>query len=258
MKSKLPAAVLAAGIISAITCVSVHAAGWQSDSEGWRYVVNDEGTQWYSNEWQWIDGNNDGIAERFYFGADGYLKLNEFTPDGHFVNRHGAWVVDGIVQTMNVGTAESDSPAVQCPLGDDGVTAMHDLDLGVCKVCGESDFTEYLPWFIGVWENSKGSSPIILNADGTCTVEGSNYDLWRIVSSGYQYKEIIVDGKMQATDIPEKEYLYAVIETQEGPYHLQYVYDYEPDISKYQRIINLTKYDQFGNYIGSQVLFVRQ
>lgn len=62
---------------------------------------------WYDNEdgsyanngWQWIDRNNDGIAECFYFDENGWLYENMTTPDGYTVNSDGAWVNNGQVET---------------------------------------------------------------------------------------------------------------------------------------------------------------
>lgn len=52
--------------------------------------------------WQWLDGNRDGIAECYAFGAEGWMYANETTPDGYQVNANGAWTVDGTVQTKQV------------------------------------------------------------------------------------------------------------------------------------------------------------
>lgn len=61
------------------------------------------GRWWWKNsdgsypksEWKWLDGNNDGIAECYYFDADGWCVLNGTTPDGFTVNADGAWMVGG-------------------------------------------------------------------------------------------------------------------------------------------------------------------
>jgi len=58
-----------------------------------------------ASTWQWIDGNNDGIAECYYFDRAGYMLANTSTPDGYQVNASGAWVQNGAVQTKNVGTS---------------------------------------------------------------------------------------------------------------------------------------------------------
>ena len=54
---------------------------------------------YYKNSWQWIDGNQDGIAECYCFDENGWMYENTITPDGYTVNENGAWTVNNIVQT---------------------------------------------------------------------------------------------------------------------------------------------------------------
>ncbi len=56
----------------------------------------------FAGEWQWIDGNGDGIAECYYM-ENGTALTNTTTPDGYQVNETGAWIVDGVVQTQGTG-----------------------------------------------------------------------------------------------------------------------------------------------------------
>ncbi len=53
-------------------------------------------------EWQWLDGNEDGIAECYAFDREGWMYADTATPDGYTVNTDGAWAVNGAVQTMAV------------------------------------------------------------------------------------------------------------------------------------------------------------
>lgn len=73
------------------------AAGWQQNETGW-WWQNDDGS-YPSNIWQWLDGNQDGIAESYCFDENGYLYTDTVTPDGFQVNENGAWILDGVVQT---------------------------------------------------------------------------------------------------------------------------------------------------------------
>ncbi len=77
--------------------INTFAAGWQKNSTGWWYD-NGNGT-WLTNTWEWIDGNNDGVAECYYFNNEGYMLENVITPDGYTVNADGAWTVNGVIQT---------------------------------------------------------------------------------------------------------------------------------------------------------------
>lgn len=82
-------------------------AGWQSDTNGW-WWQNDDGS-YPVNTWQWIDGNQDGVAESYYFGPDGYMLSNTITPDGYQVNADGAWIENDTVQTqIQTNTVKSD------------------------------------------------------------------------------------------------------------------------------------------------------
>ncbi|EJF12288.1 cysteine-rich secretory family protein [Oribacterium parvum ACB8] len=54
---------------------------------------------YFKSSWQWIDGNQDGIAECYCFDENGWMYENTITPDGYTVNGNGAWTVSNIVQT---------------------------------------------------------------------------------------------------------------------------------------------------------------
>lgn len=74
---------------------------WLSDATGWWWSYNDGAGGYPVNQWLWIDGNNDGVSECYYFGPDGYMLANTTTPDGYQVNENGAWVQDGVVKSHN-------------------------------------------------------------------------------------------------------------------------------------------------------------
>ena len=85
------------------------AGSWVNDAKGWWY--NYGNGNWPSSSWQWIDGNNDGIAECYYFDRMGYCMMNATTPDGYQVNGSGAWVENGVVQTRNMGSGQAGNGA---------------------------------------------------------------------------------------------------------------------------------------------------
>ena len=78
--------------------IPVSAAVWKQDNTGWWY--QEDNGSYPANTWKWIDGNNDGVAECYYFDGNGYMLSNTTTPDGYQVNATGAWVVNGVVQTQ--------------------------------------------------------------------------------------------------------------------------------------------------------------
>ena len=68
-------------------------------------------------EWQWLDGNGDGVAECYAFDEDGWMYADTTTPDGYRVNSDGAWIADGIVQTTTVAAGYAGTRA-QTPQAD--------------------------------------------------------------------------------------------------------------------------------------------
>ena len=100
MKMKKTLKILAAaGIMTVAMGMTAFAGQWKQDTTGWWYDYGN-GT-WPASSWQWVDGNNDGIAECYYFDQYGYCLMNTTTPDGYQVDVNGAWVVNGAVQTRN-------------------------------------------------------------------------------------------------------------------------------------------------------------
>lgn len=98
MKKFIGLAAVAA--FSSIMVSSAWAGTWKQNNVGW-WFDNGNGT-YPASTWQWIDGNNDSIAECYYFDHAGYMLANTSTPDGYQVNASGAWVQNGAVQTKNL------------------------------------------------------------------------------------------------------------------------------------------------------------
>lgn len=89
---------LAVLFFTATFTITAFAGEWkQTDGRYW--WQNDDGT-YPANTWQWIDGNQDGVAECYYFDQNGYLLTNTTTPDSCTVNAEGCWTVDGVIQTQ--------------------------------------------------------------------------------------------------------------------------------------------------------------
>ena len=93
------------GTIALSTLSTTFAGSWIQDHVGWWYQ-HDDGS-YPTNGWHWIDGNNDGIAECYYFNETGYCLINTTTPDGYTVDTNGAWIVDGTIQTQTVSAIPS-------------------------------------------------------------------------------------------------------------------------------------------------------
>ena len=75
------------------------ASGWTkgiSKNAWWFDFGNGD---YFKSSWQWIDGNQDGIAECYCFDENGWMYENTITPDGYTVNENGAWTINNVVQT---------------------------------------------------------------------------------------------------------------------------------------------------------------
>lgn len=97
----------AAGMLTMLMTSTAFAAGWtqgagENASRWWYDLGNGRyyGDTGLETEWQWLDGNGDGMAECYAFDGQGWMYADTETPDGYSVNGDGAWTVDGNVQTM--------------------------------------------------------------------------------------------------------------------------------------------------------------
>ena len=98
-------------LLSAVLLSTPALAGeWRANSTGFWYI-NDDGS-YPTYAWQWIDGDGDGVYQCFAFDENGYLMLNQTTPDGYLVGEAGAWF-DGVMpvtRTYPVGTHVAPTP----------------------------------------------------------------------------------------------------------------------------------------------------
>lgn len=106
-------------VMTLAMAMTAFAASWQKNDTGW-WWDNGNGT-WPANTWQWIDGNNDGVSECYYFDANGYMLAGTTTPDGYTVNADGAWTIDGFTQTQkaaaNTGNTATNVSTTDIPTG---------------------------------------------------------------------------------------------------------------------------------------------
>ena len=93
-------------LLSLFSAIPAYAGRWQKgngkNSNKWWY--NHQDGTYPKSTWAWIDGNGDGIAECYYFDANGWLKSNT-TVEGYKVDTTGAWLKDGVVQVKAIGEA---------------------------------------------------------------------------------------------------------------------------------------------------------
>ncbi|MFR1831787.1 MAG: hypothetical protein ACLSX5_01340 [Lachnospiraceae bacterium] len=98
MRKKFTAGILAMSLALSIS-MTAWAGEWKSDANGWWWAEVDG--SYPTNSWKWLDGNQDGTAECYFFGENGYMLTNSKTPDGYTVNANGAWVENGVIQTQS-------------------------------------------------------------------------------------------------------------------------------------------------------------
>lgn len=111
MKLRKKLIALSAAALSMAMIMPVFAdnpVGWRQTGNTWQYVKDASGSL-YSNGWQWLDGNKDGVSECYYFDANGNMLSNTTTPDGWQVNEGGAWIMNGVVQTKGAATQATDT-----------------------------------------------------------------------------------------------------------------------------------------------------
>ena len=118
MKRKIGTLAAAALAAASLMASPAFAAGWtlglgENSSRWWYDLGNGQyyGTPEQTVEWQWLDGNGDGIAECYAFDSQGWMYAGTTTPDGYTVNADGAWTLDGAVQSMAVAAGYSGTRA---------------------------------------------------------------------------------------------------------------------------------------------------
>ena len=109
---RLSAAFFAAAAAVVLASFPAMAGDWKKgtgeNADSWWY---DLGSGKWAKGWEWIDGDNDGVAEKYYFDQNGWLLTGTVTPDGFTVNAEGAWVDGGNVRIMVSTVPGEETPA---------------------------------------------------------------------------------------------------------------------------------------------------
>ena len=108
-----------AAVLAAAACAAVSLTAFPAMAGSWKQGSGESaGSWWYdlgngkwAEGWEWIDGDNDGVAERYYFDGNGWLLTGTVTPDGFTVNAEGAWVDGGNVRIMVNSAPGEETPA---------------------------------------------------------------------------------------------------------------------------------------------------
>ena len=107
----------------------VYAGRWQKGSgkDKGKWWYNDLNGSYKKGGWFWIDGNDDGMAECYYFDKKGWLQVSK-TIDGSRVNESGAWVKGGVVQLKS--SAENGISTNKNEMSTGTIDLSSDMDLG--------------------------------------------------------------------------------------------------------------------------------
>lgn len=164
-----------AAILALIQSISVYAGQWNAgtgeNAGHWQYQ-NDDGS-YPANCWQWIDGNNDGIAESYYFDQNGWTLSNVVTPDGFMVNADGAWTVfnQPVTKVMDIdgsigGYAESSnsSGTTSTDSNDDYEESVSDLDVDDDSRWNREMAEEFVD-LLNEYREKKGNNTLELTDD---------------------------------------------------------------------------------------------
>lgn len=165
MKRVFTGAVCAAALTFALS-IPVFAGQWTNSPYGWWYD-NGDGTC-MTTGWHWIDGNNDGIAECYYFNESYYCIPWSWTPDGYLLDANGAWSVNGIVQTQVVQTQADQQTQVSAETQE---TAESQEETETDAIIGE---------YRGTFTDNKGKTGVdltVFEEDGELKAEFIFYNL---------------------------------------------------------------------------------
>ncbi|MGI6054088.1 MAG: hypothetical protein ACOYA8_04395 [Clostridium sp.] len=133
MKTVLRASVLGAALAGMFSMTAYAQGSWKNNEKG--YWWQEEDGSYPVSCWKWLDGNCDGIAESYYFDANGYMAANTVV-DGYTVNTDGAWTVDGVVQTKQAETQNASSALLTPGTYQYYKTNIYQADNGVLRLDG--------------------------------------------------------------------------------------------------------------------------
>lgn len=74
--------------------------GFKHDGNGIKYYYEED--KFYRDGWHWIDNNNDGLYECYYFNVMGHIYQDAVTPSGYEVNEKGQLKINGVVQHKSI------------------------------------------------------------------------------------------------------------------------------------------------------------
>lgn len=170
------------------------AGQWHEDMNGWWYE-NDDGS-YARNGWYWIDGNQDGWAECYYFGNNGYMAGAAHKVEGYETNADGAWTVNGEVQRKSVPIpgAENDPEAVaayQAALEKNSQLNSYDVDAAYTISMIAEGASIDMGMDLNLKTRETSDKKLEFLASGSMDFLGSEMPLTMFYKDGYMYTEMM-------------------------------------------------------------------
>lgn len=190
------------------------AGQWHEDMNGWWYE-NDDGS-YHRNGWYWVDGDQDGLAECYYFGNSGYVADDTGMIEGYEVTADGAWEVDGEVQTKEV-PKPNDPAAVETYLAAEkkfGELNALDADMDAYMAMEVAGETVDMGMDVSIKMKNIQDDDIQFLVDGSISTMGEDMPFTCFYADDYLYTES-ADTKIKM-EMPMGEILQAARELSEG------------------------------------------
>lgn len=177
------------------------AGQWHQDMNGWWYE-NDDGS-YLRNGWYWVDGNEDGLAECYYFGSRGYVANKTGQAEGCEVNEDGAWVVDEVVQVKEVPKPNNSAAMAAYMAAQEKNAALDSIDTDVYGYISMGTDEETVDMTLDVSLQMKGvnSDDIEFVMDGTIDMMGMELPFSSFYTDGYVYTDTLGMKVKQATPV---------------------------------------------------------
>ena len=181
------------------------AGEWHLDMNGWWYETEDG--SYYKDGWQWVDGNNDGSAECYYFNSKGYAITNVPRADGYEINENGAWTVNGVVQKKEVAIrTNNDSRALavyeEAQKKNSSLDSM-DVDADY-KISMNADGTSMdMGMNLNLKLRGARTGNLEFTAEGSMDMLGSDMPLNMFYTNGYYYADMMGMKIKQAMPMEE-------------------------------------------------------
>lgn len=170
----------------ALSMASPALAGqWEKADVTWKY--QQDGGGYATDTWQWIDSNEDGLAECYHFNENGLLDLNSVV-DGWIVNDKGQWTWGGNPQQLDLKATADEIGAIY-RAATQKADSLDDFDANVDAVMTMTMDGESLKMLVDMDMKMKGakSGNMALLCDMAIAAEGESMTMTMFYKDGYMY-----------------------------------------------------------------------